>query len=227
MIQDLKKFGEAHGLQVKPQSEIAEEASHNIIHRHNYSTNQIKAKFDELLEETEKEAYRLYSQYEKQYGQALIKKFCENLIDSHSIKDPSILGEQLAKHFNALDTLYLSLAQSRKARAGKAFEVIHNSLFKSLSYPFDEQQVINGKPDFVMPSVEHYRKMPLECVVFTAKRTLRERWRQIVTEGTRGIGFYLATIDAEKSKAELREMIQHKIYLVVPESIKQRKYAET
>lgn len=34
-----------------------------------------------------------------------------------------------------------------------------------------------------------------DATIFTIKGTLRERWRQIVTEGTRGLGFFLATID--------------------------------
>lgn len=60
----------------------------------------------------------------------------------------------------------------------------------------------------------------MDCIIFTAKRTLRERWRQIVTEGTRGLGFYLATIDEKVSKNALDEMKKHRIYLVVPERIK-------
>ena len=103
---------------------------------------------------------------------------------------------------------------------------IHNSLFKILSYPFDEQVVINGKPDFLMPSAEHYRKNPMDCIIFTAKRTLRERWRQIVTEGTRGLGFYLATIDPKVTGSQLKEMLDHRIYIVCPESIREKHYAD-
>jgi hypothetical protein len=47
------------------------------------------------------------------------------------------------------------------------------------------------------------------------KRTLRERWRQIVTEGTRGLGFFLATIDEKITEAQLQEMKANRIYLVV------------
>ena len=52
------------------------------------------------------------------------------------------------------------------------------------------------------------------------KRTLRERWSQIVTEGTRGLGFYLATIDESISARDLGEMIHSRINLVVPTRIK-------
>jgi len=54
------------------------------------------------------------------------------------------------------------------------------------------------------------------------KKTLRERWRQIVTEGTRGLGFYLATIDEGISVAQPGDMLDHKIYIVVPENIRDK-----
>jgi hypothetical protein len=75
-----------------------------------------------------------------------------------------------------------------------------------------------------MPSYEHYLRNPIDCIIFTAKRTLRERWRQIVTEGTRGYGFFLATIDEKVSSTQLAEMHHNKIYLVCPENIKIAKY---
>lgn len=62
----------------------------------------------------------------------------------------------------------------------------------------------------------------MDCIIFTAKRTLRERWRQIVTEGTRGLGFYLSTIDESISANQLDEMRNHRIYLVIPISIKEQ-----
>ena len=66
----------------------------------------------------------------------------------------------------------------------------------------------------------------MDCIVFTAKRTLRERWRQIVTEGTRGLGFFLATIDDGVSQNQLDEMKRNRIYLVCPKHIKDDFYRE-
>jgi len=124
--------------------------------------------------------------------------------------------------FTELDRFFLSLTQSRRTRAGSAFEIILRTLFKRLNYPFYEQQVINGKPDFLMPGKSHFDSNPMDCIIFTAKRTLRERWRQIVTEGTRGLGFYLSTIDESISTNQLDEMRNHRIYLVIPISIKEK-----
>ena len=60
----------------------------------------------------------------------------------------------------------------------------------------------------------------MDVVIFTVKRTLRERWRQIVTEGTRGLGFFLATIDEGIAQRDLTDMLASRINLVVPTRIK-------
>ncbi len=61
----------------------------------------------------------------------------------------------------------------------------------------------------------------MDCVVFTVKRTLRERWRQIVTEGAPGLGFFLATIDEGIAARDLQEILDSRIILVVPKRVKQ------
>ncbi len=220
----LKKYGIKMGITMKDQNAIVEEAILNIKTRYNYTPADIKINFDNLIVETEKEAHKLYKQYEKQYGKALLVSYLKEKIGASG--NENNVSEVIGDCFNLLDEFYLSLAQSRKSRAGKSFETIHNSLFKILQYPFTEQAVINGKPDFLMPSVEYYKKNPMDCIIFTAKRTLRERWRQIVTEGTRGLGFFLATIDEKISDNQLEEMLKHRIYVVCPEDIKNRKYAD-
>ena len=73
----------------------------------------------------------------------------------------------------------------------------------------------------MLPNIDYYRRFPVDCIIFTVKRTLRERWRQIVTEGTRGLGFYLATIDDSITANQLGEMAANRIYLVVPSRIKE------
>lgn len=111
------------------------------------------------------------------------------------------------------------MTQGRRPRAGAAFELIIRRLFVALKYPFTAQAIINGQPDFILPSVDHFRAYPMDATIFTVKRTLRERWRQIVTEGTRGLGFFLATIDENISPHDLKEMLASRIYVVVPKRI--------
>lgn len=223
-IPDLKGFAAAHGIVLPQQGAIVKTAQNVVTARYGYSTVDIKANFDDLLLEIHDEVYSTYLGFERVYGAQALAAFIEGVADGLDDPTPQAIAEAIGRHHATLNAFYLSLAQSRKSRAGKAFETIHNTLFKSLDYPFDEQQVINGKPDFVMPSVAHFRVNPLECVIFTAKRTLRERWRQIVTEGTRGLGFYLATIDEGISTNQQKEMLDHRIYVVCPERIRKAHY---
>jgi hypothetical protein len=224
-IINLRQLAEENDLELVDQAAIGEEAGNFIAAKYNFKKDMIKANFDSLLEETGNKAYELYLKYEADYGKKVLEIFVNQLIKNKEIKNISNVGEILGKNFKLLDSFFLSIAQSRKSRAGAGFESMHNTLFKALDYPFDEQVVINGKPDFLMPSEKHYLKNPMDCIIFTAKRTLRERWRQIVTEGTRGLGFYLATIDTNVSDNQLKEMLKHRIYLVVPESIKKAHYS--
>jgi len=224
-IQDLRKFADQKGIILLDQKSIAAEASQVITAKYQYSKEQIKLHFDSLFNETQGEIYKVYLKYQHEYGKLVLSAFADQLIEKGELCDVSEVGTILGKYFPVFDAFFLSLAQSRKSRAGKSFESIHNALFKELGYPFDEQRVINGKPDFIMPSYDHYMKNSIDCIIFTAKRTLRERWRQIVTEETRGLGFYLATIDENISSNQLDEAKHHRIYIVCPEEIKAKYYS--
>ena len=221
---DLRAFADSSHIFIRHQKLITAEAVKNIVTSLNLTTDQIKDNFDSIFSDIEKEAYRLYLKYEEIYGREVFSALIEYLYQTKRVKNVSEFKETLGEYFYSFDRFFLSLSQSRRARSGKTFESITNSLFKALNYPFDEQIVINGKPDFLMPSEKHYRKDPPDCIIFTTKRTLRERWRQIVTEGTRGLGFYLATIDEKISSIQLEEMLNHRIYVVCPQSLKDKCY---
>ena len=226
---DLKQFANEKGLELPHQSAILEEATENIVSKYSHDKEQIKDNFDSMIFETEKEAYNVYLKHEQQYGERVFNAFFEYLQENKEINAINEAGSVLGSYFYSLDRFFLSLKQSRTVRAGKTFEGITRNLFKILDYPFEEQVTIDGgnTPDFLMPSAEHYEANAPDCIIFTSKRTLRERWRQIVTEGTRGLGFYLATMDEGISKAQLNEMQHNRIFVVVPEQIKTKKYSET
>lgn len=225
-ISNLKDFAAKIGIRLEDQKLIAKEATTIVTNKYKFSKEDIKENFDLLLDETQNEIYRVYLQYEERYGRKVFQSFINFLINNGELEDIKEAGSILSRYFKLFDTFFLSLGQSRKSRAGKSFEAIQNALFKELGYPFDEQRVINGKPDFIMPSYDHYIKDPIDCIVFTAKRTLRERWRQIVTEGTKGKGFFLATIDEKISANQLTEAHGNRIYIVCPARIKDLKYSD-
>ena len=223
---DLMKFAVRSGFKLKEQNQISLEAIADIESIYGKSPDNIKVNFDDIVSSIEDIAYRIYLKEEEQFGSGVLSRYAEHLVSEGRIRSLDDVGKILGENFRTLDRFFLSIAQSRKSRAGRAFEETHNYLFRKLSYPFSDQAVINGKPDFLLPSKEHYATNAMDCIIFTAKRTLRERWRQIVTEGTRGLGFYLATIDENISGNQIREMQNHRIYVVVPSSIKVKCYPD-
>ncbi len=188
-----------------PNLETVAKRGMDAILNKGYSKKDLKEKFSKIVQDMGDECYQIYLNYEKKIGEKVIKNYLDEK------QDKAI--------FPALNEFFMSLSQSRKARAGKTFETIIRTLFRNLDYPFEEQCIINGKPDFLLPSKDHYNKNAPDCIIFTAKRTLRERWRQIATEGVKGKGLFLATIDEGVSEKQSKEMLNNRIYLVVPEKI--------
>lgn len=182
----------------------------------------IKENLSEVISRFEDVAYGRYMEAELHAaGTAMIRAFSGSISDEASRTD--ILEAVCRDHYATLNEFFLSLSQGRKARAGKTFEYVVAVLFDLLDLPYTAQAVINGKPDFLMPGKAHYENHAMDCIIFTLKRTLRERWRQITTEGTKGSIFFLGTLDADKTASDIAEMLRNRIYLVVPTQIKKAK----
>lgn len=126
----------------------------------------------------------------------------------------------LADNFQSLDKFFVSLGQARHPHILKTFELLVCKLMSS-AYDGAAQAVLRGQPDFILPSVEQFRRDPAGCFVFTVKKNVRERWRQLVSEAHQPQAFYLATLDEEVSKLDLFEMEAAHVFLVVTERIKQ------
>lgn len=185
---------------------------------------ELKSSFSEAVSTLQIDAYNLYLQHEKQASEQAINTVFEPLISRANSNEQSL--KIFASHFGVLDKFSLSLTQSRRSRAGTAFEVIVSELFSRLGYPYTAQPAIGGStPDYVLPSTQWYQRYPSDSIIFTLKRTLRERWRQIVTESGSG-KFYLATIDEKVSAPGLEQMMKLNITLVVPVDVKSRKYSD-
>ena len=185
---------------------------------HALEASAIKNSFSEIVENAQARAYQIYLEQEGSSCSKVLAEF---------IKESGGLDSFGAIEFTVMDSFFTSLSQSRKTRAGGSFEKVVTTVFERLRYPFTPQPNLGeSRPDYVIPSLDYYEKFAADCIIFTCKRTLRERWRQIVTEGTSGKAFFLATIDENISAAELDRMKDRSVYLVVPSSIKVATYAE-
>lgn len=202
------------------QDEVLSRAIEQVIGERGESPEAIKSSFSSYVQDIERVAYEVYLEEQERAGQFAITQYVHS--ETETIQTRDAVVRVVAGSFSVFDRFFLSLSQARKARAGKTFEKIIRELFRRLDYPFEERQEINGEPDFLLPGHAHYDRNPMDCIIFTAKRTIRERWRQIVTEGTRGLGFFLATIDRSISENQLGEMLRHRIYLVVPTDVLNR-----
>jgi len=201
----LPKFKEISS-RIPSVEENVRQAVADVLGRRGASRDLVKASFSDYLEDAEATAFQTYLRSEREAWDSLVGL------------EPVKLGGD----FEGFYVLFQSIAQSRRARAGSVFEDLLRTLFRRLGYPFEEQAVVDGKPDFILPTAAHYRRNPRDAIIFTAKRTLRERWRQVATEGTRGLGQYLATIDDNVTGSALQEMMENRIYLVVPKALKTR-----
>jgi len=204
--------------------QICTEALEKQLAKNKDNATWVKSHFSKLIESTQISAYEIYQAKERYAASLAMREVFDKLLPDEPCKEDFF--KLLENNFWVLDRFFLSLTQGRRPRAGKAFEHIIKVLFGILGYPYTPQPVINGQPDFLLPSVEHFKKNAMDCIIFTVKRTLRERWRQIVTEGTRGYLFYLATIDEEIASRVLGEIRNHRIYLVVPERIRSETYSD-
>lgn len=186
------------------------------------SANALKRNFSRAVLAIQIDAYNRYLKSEREAAfQAIMDVFTPLVM---SANDNQGVLAIIAGRFGAFDKLSLSLTQSRRSRAGAAFETIVSELFLRLGYPYSAQANIKGStPDYVLPSIEWYNKYPSDSIILTLKRTLRERWRQIVTESGSGT-FYLATIDDAVSGPGLDQMKERNITVVLPEQIRHAHY---
>lgn len=206
--------------------QIFQLASQAVLKENSHDQEYIKRNFSHLISEIQTRAYELYLQKEKAIcGSALSNSIQHALGDDAK---PDQIYRFLEENFGGIDKFCLSLTQSRRPRAGKTFELCVSTLFETLGYPYSEQIEVDGAhPDYVLPSADWYSQYSGDCMIFTLKRTLRERWRQIVTEGVSGQSFYLGTIDDKLSKAELGRMQDRRVIIVVPVALKKEKYLES
>jgi len=181
----------------------------------------LKAHCDEILDELLALEFELFKIEEQRVNSDLLWQVVGSGLPLSKHLTKNQLELLVKGKFNELRDFYKSISQSRASRAGGSLQNHIAHILDTLNYPFEVQKVVNGKPDFILPNVTLYHRTPGECILVTAKRTLRERWRQIITEGFRSPYYFLVTIDETQSSGSLKEMAGHRIYLVVPERIRQ------
>lgn len=127
--------------------------------------------------------------------------------------DPSPFQELMLGHQNR-----------SKSRAGHALENHLEAVFNALRVPYTRGHLTENraKPDFVFPGGTEYDDSAFDTshlTMLAAKRTLKDRWRQVLSESERIAEKHLITLQAPISENQTDEMRAHAIQLVVPASL--------
>ncbi len=208
-------LAEISGRYISPQAVLIKTATEKVLADLKInSVDELKRRFDEVLVAIEVETYRLYLVDEKKMVVETVRDLGLGRLAGPGPYAREKVADIADGVADDLARLFMHLGRRGEVRPARHHSNLRG-LIRRLDYPFDEQVVINGQPDFLMPGEPLFRQNPSECIILTAKRTLRERWRQITTEG-KHFRLFLATIDDRVSPNQLAEMLKQSVYLVVP-----------
>jgi type II restriction enzyme len=132
---------------------------------------------------------------------------------------------QICRLFQSVDDFLrtaASIMNRRKSRAGRSLENHMEFILGDAGVPFEVRPEIDGRPDLVIPSAKAYRdsNYPVDRLfVVGLKTTCKDRWRQVLNEGTRVRRKYLITMQHGVSRAQLDEMADSGVQLVVPSAL--------
>jgi len=143
------------------------------------------------------------------------------------ILEKHLVQQKIQSGFEEVDefiSFSLSVQNRRKSRAGLAFENHLNHIFSAngLVYKWKAQVENRKKPDFLFPGEKEYfdENYPVEALfILGAKTSCKDRWRQVLSEGSRVTKKHLVTIQPTISVNQLKEMSMSELQLVVPEEI--------
>tara|TARA_B100001179_G_C18598446_1_gene408588 strand:+ start:1874 stop:3106 length:1233 start_codon:yes stop_codon:yes gene_type:complete len=133
-------------------------------------------------------------------------------------------GERGAEDVDDFISFSLSVQNRRKARAGLALESHIEALLLANRIRYVRGAVTeNGnRPDFLFPGINEYRDKfyPHDALfMLGAKSTLKERWRQVLSEAVRIEKKHLLTLEPGISEAQTDEMRVKNLQLVLPREI--------
>lgn len=141
----------------------------------------------------------------------------------------AIVEDRLKEGFKGVDDFVafsLSVQNRRKSRMGYSLQNQLAALFDSQKLRYEAQAITEGKnrPDFIFPSSRAYHDKGFDAsllIMLGAKSTLKERWRQILTEAARIPQKHLCTLEPTISEDQTNEIAKHSVQLVIPESFHQ------
>jgi hypothetical protein len=192
---------------------------------------EILKNFEHLIKEVELEAFNIYKEYEANAFRKLIDLWIERKREWIMIlkeKGEEGLKEVLSDFVPLLREMEFRTGQMRKVRGGETFERIVKTLLNLAGVPCEtphkETKNVLKRIDLVSPDAETARSMPDKAIFIATKRTLRERWKQVVPEHMKGARLYLVTINGDLTEKKAKEINQTGMIVYVPSELKEKPY---
>lgn len=200
--------------------EILEEAVDSLSVTH-FPKEKILEKFGDLVGKLESAANEIYNKYETLAFKELIKVFW--------VGKPKLLSyEDIESLVFKAKRLEFQAGQMRKSRGGSSFHKIVQKLLNLAGVPCEtphkETKEVLRRIDLVSPSADVARDTSDKAIFLALKRTLRERWKQVVPEHMKGARLYLVTINGQCSEQKAKEIKETGMVAYVPEHLKQQKH---
>ncbi|MDE1174527.1 MAG: type II restriction endonuclease [Parvibaculaceae bacterium] len=118
----------------------------------------------------------------------------------------------------------LSVQNRRKSRAGYALENHLEAVFRDhgIVYARGSETENRNKPDFLFPGPAEYHDLSFpenRLTMLGSKSTLKDRWRQVLSEAERISEKHLLTLEPGISENQTDEMRAKRLQLVIPQRI--------
>ncbi|HYP58255.1 MAG TPA: type II restriction endonuclease, partial [Beijerinckia sp.] len=118
----------------------------------------------------------------------------------------------------------LSVQNRRKVRAGQGLENHLEAVFVAYNLHFARgaETENRNKPDFLFPGQAEYQDPlfpPAQLTMLGSKSTLKDRWRQVLSEAVRIEHKHLFTLEPSISENQTDEMQAKCLHLVLPQSL--------
>lgn len=197
------------------------------------TTEYVQKNFNQILNKVWVETLQVLENYEERIyplnvidGLMALKtdviKESEKIVQKKGFK-PSIRF-LFANLYPYLREIFLSISQSRKTRGGRDFELQFGKLLDLMNVPYQKIRR-TYRVDFMIPSDTAFKENPTSAVIVSAKRTLRERWREVVEElhSMRSPNIFLVTADYDVGQGHVNAICgSYRIHLVVWDEVKKR-----
>ncbi len=138
-----------------------------------------------------------------------------------------LISQRIQGGFKEVDEFIafsLSVQNRRKSRMGHSLQNHLATLFSlhGLRFTAQARTERRNKPDFIFPGESEYQDISYDAsllVMLGAKSSSKDRWRQVLVEAERIPKKHLCTLQPGISEAQIDEMYNQQLTLVIPQDL--------